>query len=58
MKKIYNLNYKVGEIVDKYFDITTGIKENIKYETINNIEWAVITIQLANSTDMIMSGEL
>ena len=58
MNKIYNLNYKVGEIVDKYFDITTGIKENIKYETINNIEWAVITIQLANSTDMIMSGEL
>jgi len=58
MKQIYNLNYKVGEIVDKYFDITTGIKENIKYETINNIEWAVITIQLANSTDMIMAGEL
>lgn len=58
MKQIYNLNYTVGEIVDKYFDITTGIKENIKYETINNIEWAVITIQLANSTDMIMSGEL
>jgi len=56
--KIYNLNYKVGEIVDKYFDITTGIKENIKYETINNIDWAVITIQLANSTDMIMAGEL
>lgn len=55
---IYNLNYKVGEIVDKYFDITTGVKENIKYETINNIEWAVITIQLANSTDMIMAGEL
>ncbi len=58
MKRIYNLSYKVGEIVDKYFDITTGIKENIKYETINNIEWAVITIQLANSTDMLMSGEL
>ena len=58
MKKIYNLNDKVGEIVDKYFDITTGIRENIKYETINNIEWAVITIQLANSTDMIMAGEL
>ena len=58
MKQIYNLNYKVGEIVDKYFDITTGIKENIKYDTINNIEWAVITIQLANTTDMLMSGEL
>lgn len=58
MKQIYNLNYKVGEIVDKYFDITTGIRENIKYDTINNIEWAVITIQLANSTDMIMAGEL
>jgi (p)ppGpp synthase/HD superfamily hydrolase len=58
MKKIYDLNYKVGEIVDKYFDITTGIRENIKYETINNIEWAVVTIQLANSTDMLMAGEL
>jgi (p)ppGpp synthase/HD superfamily hydrolase len=58
MKQIYNLNNTVGEIVDKYFDITTGIKENIKYDTINNIEWAVITIQLANSTDMIMAGEL
>jgi len=58
MKQIYNLNYKVGEIVDKYFDITTDIKENIKYETINNIEWAVITIQLANLTDMNMASEL
>jgi (p)ppGpp synthase/HD superfamily hydrolase len=57
MKQIYNLNYQVGEIVDNYFDITTGIKENIKYDTINNIDWAVITIQLANSTDMIMAGE-
>jgi (p)ppGpp synthase/HD superfamily hydrolase len=58
MKKIYDLNYKVGEIVDKYFDITTGIRENIKYEAINNVEWAVVTIQLANSTDMLMAGEL
>ena len=58
MKQIYKLNNTVGEIVDKYFDITTGIKENIKYDTINNIEWAVITIQLANSTDMLMAGEL
>ena len=24
----------------------------------NNIEWAVVTIQLANSTDMLMAGEL
>jgi (p)ppGpp synthase/HD superfamily hydrolase len=58
MKQIYNLNHQVGEIVDNYFDITTGIKENIKYEIINNIEWAVITIQLANSTDMMLAGEL
>jgi len=58
MKKIYNLNHKVGEIVDKYFDITTGIREKIKYETINNIEWAVIAIQLANTSDMTIAGEL
>ena len=57
MKQIYNLNYKVGELVENFYDITTGIKKNIQYETSNNIEWAIITIQLANSTDMIMSGE-
>lgn len=57
MKQIYNLNYKVGELVENYYDITTGIKKHIQYETSNNIEWAIITIQLANSTDMIMSGE-
>ena len=58
MPLVYKLNHTVGEIVEKYFDITTGLKENIKYDKINNIEWAVLTIQLANSMDMRLAGEL
>lgn len=58
MKKIYDLNYNVGEIVNNYFDITVGMREKIKYENINIIKSAVIIIQLANSIDMLKSGEL
>lgn len=58
MKKIYKLNHTVGEIVNNYFDITAQ-KDNkiISLQTISKTEFAVIAIQLANSTDMIMSGE-
>jgi (p)ppGpp synthase/HD superfamily hydrolase len=58
MKKIYKLNHIVGEIVSNYFDITTHVDNKIlSLQTISKVEFAVIAIQLANSTDMIMSGE-
>jgi len=58
MKKIYKLNYNVGEIVNNYFDITTNNGNKIiSLQTISKTEFAVIAIQLANSIDMIMSGE-
>jgi (p)ppGpp synthase/HD superfamily hydrolase len=57
MPRIYNLHNTVGEIVDKYFDPTTGAKEQIQIKNTNNIDWVVIAIQLANTTDMIMAGE-
>ena len=58
MKKIYDLNPIVGQIVDNYFDITVGKRENIKFDEINHIEWAILAIQLANSTDMLMAQEI
>ena len=58
IKKIYELNHTVGDIVNSYFDITSH-KNNkiISLQTISKSEFSVIAIQLANSTDMIMSGE-
>ena len=58
MKKIYDLNPVVGQIVDNYFDITVGKRENIKFDEINHIEWAILAIQLANSMDMLMAQEI
>ena len=58
MKKIYKLNYNVGEIVNNYFDITTkNDNKIIPIQTIKKIEYSIIAIQLANSLDMVMSGE-
>jgi (p)ppGpp synthase/HD superfamily hydrolase len=54
MPLIYGLNAKVGEIVDAYYDSST---ENRERKDFSAIEWAVISIQQANSTDMILSGE-
>jgi hypothetical protein len=58
MKKIYKLNQCVGDIVNNYFDITTHTdKKILSLQTISNTAFAVIAIQLANSTDMVMAGE-
>ena len=60
MPKIYSLNRTVGEIVDNYFDTHDDSINNkgIKYDTINKIQFAVNAIQIANSADMLMAGEI
>jgi (p)ppGpp synthase/HD superfamily hydrolase len=58
MKKIYKLNHIVGEIVNNYTDITLhNDNKIISLQNVSKTEFAVIAIQLANSIDMIMSGE-
>ena len=54
MPLIYNLNAKVGEIVDAYYDSSA---ENMERKELSSVDWAVIAIQQANSTDMILAGE-
>ena len=54
MPLIYGLNAKVGEIVDAYYDSSA---ENRERKDLSSVEWAVISIQLANSNDMILAGE-
>jgi len=57
MPRIYNLNHTVGEIVENYFDITIGPIEKIPFNTMTKVQSAVISIQLANTTDMILAKE-
>ncbi len=57
MPLIYNLNSNVGEIVDAYYDSSVETRERKSLSNTTSIDWAVTSIQLANSTDMILSGE-
>lgn len=54
MPLIYGLNTKVGEIVEAYYDSSAETRER---KELSSIDWAVISIQQANSTDMILAGE-
>jgi len=56
MPLIYGLNAKVGEIVDAYYDSSTENQDK-EHKELSSVDWAVIAIQQANSTDMILSGE-
>lgn len=59
MPAVYALNPSVGEIVDGYFDTSLQARAHsvAPLTEMNNVSWAVIAIQLANSTDMVMAGE-
>lgn len=54
------LNQTVGEIVNNYFDLSIdclGNPKQIDFDKVTNIQMAVMAIQLANTTDMVMAGE-
>jgi len=58
MPRIYALNQTIGEIVENYFDITVGPIEITSFQNLSLIKSAVITIQMANTADMILAREL
>jgi len=58
MPRIYTLNQTVGEIVNGYFDITVGPIEITYFQDLSLIKSSVITIQMANTADMILAREL
>jgi (p)ppGpp synthase/HD superfamily hydrolase len=58
MPRIYALNQTVGEIVDGYFDITVGQVKQIPFAEATKVQLAVIAIQMANTTDMILAKEI
>ena len=58
MPRIYALNQTVGEIVENYFDITVGPIEITSFQSLSLVKSAIITIQMANTADMILTKEL
>ena len=58
MPRIYALNQTVGEIVDGYFDIIVGPIEITSFQSLSLVKSAIITIQMANTADMILAKEL
>ena len=58
MPRIYALNQTVGEIVDGYFDITVGQIEITSFHSLSLVKSAIITIQMANTADLILAKEL
>ena len=47
----------VSEIVTAYFDPTGGPRIHVPFDKATPIDWAVLSIQVANGTDMILAGE-
>jgi len=58
MPRIYALNQTVGEIVENYFDNSVGPIEMTSFQNLSLIKSAVISIQMANTADMILAKEL
>jgi len=58
MPRIYALNQTVGEIVDGYFDIAVGQVKQMEFAEATKVQLAVIAIQMANTTDMILAKEI
>lgn len=58
MPRIYALNQTVGEIVENYFDNSVGPIEITSFQNLSLIKSAVISIQMANTADMILAKEL
>ena len=58
LQQIYELDQKVGEIVSNYFDTSLTPVRSIPYEQLTDVQWAVLSIQIANEYDMFRAKEI
>ena len=56
--QIYALNTKIGDIVSNYFDTSLTPVRSIAYDQLSDVQWAVLSIQIANEYDMYRAGEI
>jgi (p)ppGpp synthase/HD superfamily hydrolase len=57
LDQIYALDAKIGDIVSNYFDTSLTVK-SIPYEQVSDVQWAVLSIQIANEYDMHRAKEI
>jgi len=58
LQQIYELDPKIGEIVSNYFDTSLTPVRSIPYEQLTDVQWAVLSIQIANEYDMFRAKEI
>jgi (p)ppGpp synthase/HD superfamily hydrolase len=58
LDQIYALDEKIGDIVSNYFDTSLTPVKSVPYEQVSNVQWAVLSIQIANEYDMYRAGEI
>ena len=58
LNQIYALDEKIGDIVSNYFDTSLTPVKSVPYEQVSDVQWAVLSIQIANEYDMYRAGEI
>lgn len=58
LDQIYTLNAKIGDIVSNYFDTSLTPVKSIPFDQISDVQWSVLSIQIANEYDMFRAGEI
>ena len=58
LEQIYALNAKIGDIVSNYFDTSPTPVKSTPYDQLTDVQWAVLSIQIANEYDMHRAGEI
>jgi (p)ppGpp synthase/HD superfamily hydrolase len=58
LSQIYALNNKIGDIVSNYFDTSLTPVRSVSYEQLSDVQWAVLSIQIANEYEMCRAGEI
>jgi (p)ppGpp synthase/HD superfamily hydrolase len=58
LDQIYALDAKIGDIVSNYFDTSLTPVKSIPYEQVSDVQWAVLSIQIANEYDMYRANEI
>jgi hypothetical protein len=58
LDQVYALDAKIGDIVTNYFDTSLTPVKSTPYDQLTDVQWAVLSIQIANEYDMYRANEI
>ena len=58
LDQVYALDAKIGDIVTNYFDTSLTPVKSTPYDQLTDVQWAVLSIQIANEYDMYRADEI